>query len=436
VVTTLTYDERRRLRFQDRGGELTEYRYQPTGLLEQIVAPDGSTLTYTYDAAHRLTDIQDSLGNLLHYELDAMGNWETEQTKNASGTLVRTRTREYNPLNRLERELGAVNPLDITEYQCDDNGNLRFVTLPKPTASALERKIEQQWDALNRLRSVIDPSPDGVNPGGQTQFGHDGLDRLVSVIDPRGVPTSYSLTGLGNLGASVSRDAGTSTTPLDDTGFDRAGNRLQVTDGRDKTTSYTYDALNRLTTMSFEDGTSIAYGYDAGTNGKGRLTGIAFPGGSTRYTYDPQGRVREKRDTHHPGGAAGGELRLPRGRRPAHKDHLPLRPPARPGLRPQRAGEQPEPGGERDRQPDRLLPVRAAQAVDLGFGGYRESRLRPRRAVDLVPAHRHRLQRPPGGLRRGFAHREDLEPLLARDQHPDHGLRRARPAHRLGERQQ
>jgi YD repeat-containing protein len=54
VVTTLTYDLRQRLTSRTVGTEVTTFEYWPTGLLKKATLPDGSYLSYTYDAAHRL----------------------------------------------------------------------------------------------------------------------------------------------------------------------------------------------------------------------------------------------------------------------------------------------------------------------------------------------------------------------------------------------
>jgi YD repeat-containing protein len=87
--------------------EVTGYDHYPTGLLKLATLPDGSTLKYDYDDAHRLTDITDSAGNTVHYTLDEMGNRKGEQLKDPSGTLARSITRIFDDLNRLQNVTGA-----------------------------------------------------------------------------------------------------------------------------------------------------------------------------------------------------------------------------------------------------------------------------------------------------------------------------------------
>ena len=107
VVTVLTYDPRMRLTSHTQGSEATVYRYDPRGLLEQATLPDGASLTYAHDAAHRLTAINDHKGNRIDYTLDAMGNRTAEQVKDPGGVLVQNVNRVIDALNRVERITGA-----------------------------------------------------------------------------------------------------------------------------------------------------------------------------------------------------------------------------------------------------------------------------------------------------------------------------------------
>ncbi len=274
VVTTLTYDLRQRLTSRTVGSELTSFDYWPTGLLKEATLPDGSYLEYTYDAAHRLTDINDSEGNRIHYTLDAMGNRTAEEVFDPSNALTQTRTRVFDTLNHLQQKIGAAGgPSVTTTFGYDNNGNQTDIDAP------LGRSTDQTYDELNRLTQVTDPA------GGITKYGYNALDQLISVTDPRNKVTTYTYNALGDLKQQISPDTGTTTNT-----YDSAGNLQTRTDARGKEGTYTYDALNRVTTLTYPDQT-ISYVYDTGTDQKGRLTQVSDNSGSTAWAYDAVGRV-------------------------------------------------------------------------------------------------------------------------------------------------
>ena len=78
-----------------------------------------------------------------------MGNRTAEEVRDPANQLAQTRSRVYNNLNRLFRELGAQG--QTTEYAYDDQGNVVSVKDP------LNRVTTNQYDALNRLRQVTSP---------------------------------------------------------------------------------------------------------------------------------------------------------------------------------------------------------------------------------------------------------------------------------------
>ena len=84
----------------------TTYDWWPTGLLKQVTQPDGSWVSYTYDDAHRLTDIQDNQGNSIHYELDNLGNRKNETIKDPQGSLKRQLNRVIDALGRVQQTSG------------------------------------------------------------------------------------------------------------------------------------------------------------------------------------------------------------------------------------------------------------------------------------------------------------------------------------------
>ena len=90
-----------------RPAETITFDYDAVGQLVKTTTPDGSSLRYQYDAAHRLTEIADGLGNVTQYTLDAMGNRIKEDVFDPSDRLQRTRQRVYDVLNRLYNDIGA-----------------------------------------------------------------------------------------------------------------------------------------------------------------------------------------------------------------------------------------------------------------------------------------------------------------------------------------
>ena len=89
------------------GDESTTFAYDAAGQLISVTMPDGASVSYRYDAAHRLTEVIDSAGNRLQYTLDAAGNRVTEQLTDPSGTLSRQVRRVYNVLNQVKQVTGG-----------------------------------------------------------------------------------------------------------------------------------------------------------------------------------------------------------------------------------------------------------------------------------------------------------------------------------------
>jgi RHS repeat-associated protein len=286
IVTALAYDPRRRLTSRIfNGTQTTTYLYDAVGQLTKVTLPDSSYLSYTFDTAHRLTDITDSSGNKIHYTLDAMSNRTKEETFDPTNALKKTRSRVYDALNRLQKDIGGTNPTtQITQYAYDNVGNLKTTTDP------LNHTTTNSYDALNRLIQITDPN------NGVAQIGYNALDQQTSVTDPRTLVTNYTNDALGSLKQTQSPDTGT-TNNL----YDAAGNITQKTDARGIITNYSYDALNRLTAITYPTNTSenVTFTYDSiasGNKGKGRLTGYSSSSSATTLFYDSYGNVTQQTD--------------------------------------------------------------------------------------------------------------------------------------------
>jgi RHS repeat-associated protein len=280
VVTTRAYDARGRLTSRAVGSETTSIAYYPTGLLETVTLPDSSYLQYTYDSAHRLTEIADGAGNSIVYTLDAMGNRTAENAYDPSSVLSRAHSRVINTLNQLYQDVGSAGTSGVTTtYSYDVAGNLTT------TAAPLSRTTTNAYDELSRLSQVTDPA------SGHTYFTYDANNKLTSVQDPMGYSTAYTYDGLGDLIETASPDTGTTAMT-----YDSGGNLSTSTDARSQVASFSYDALNRTTVAGYSDQT-IDYTYDSGTNGVGHLTGASDSDHSMSWQYDSHGRVTSKSQT-------------------------------------------------------------------------------------------------------------------------------------------
>lgn len=277
VVTTLTYDARQRVLSRTVGGETTAFAYTPTGLLQQVVLPDGSAVQYGYDVVSRLTQIQDADGNRVVYTLDSSGNRTAGNVYDSGNTLRRTRTSTFNELNQLYQDIKAANTAEVTtKYTYDGNGNR--VTVHGP----MMRITTNRYDALNRLTQSIDAI------GGVISYAYDANGNQTQVTDPRNLVTSYIYNGFSDLTQVVSPDSGIAIYSQD-----AAGNLTSRTDARGQNVTYQYDALNRVTVASYSDQT-LSYVYDTSANGNGRLSSGSDAAHGLSYSYDAQGRITGK----------------------------------------------------------------------------------------------------------------------------------------------
>lgn len=293
VITDFRYDARGHLTQRKvRGGanadnRVTRIAYWPTGLVKKVTLPDGSYTFYRYDAAQRLTGIDDSAGNRIRYTLDNAGNRIREDTRDPDGALTRRLSRAYDALDRLQSQTDAYN--HATAYAYDANGN------PVSVIDPLGRQTANAYDPLGRL---VVTAQDATGIAAQTQYAYDAQDNLIRVTDPNGLHTDYGYDGLGDLVQLSSPDSG-----ITHYAYDSAGNRINQTDARGKSQTYAYDALNRLVQVGAP---TRKYFYDranadlcpAGERAnKGRLSGFNDPSGSTRYCHNRFGDLTRKVQT-------------------------------------------------------------------------------------------------------------------------------------------
>jgi RHS repeat-associated protein len=274
------------------GDATTVMTYGPSGDLVSVTEPDGVASVFIYDAAHRLTDIGDAMGNSIGYTLDAVGNRIAEKTYAAGGALTRTVTRSFDARNAVASETDGEG--NTTTFGYDADGNRSDVRDP------LGVRSRSTFDPENRLTTSVQNygGRDLATRNTQTAYRYDAANHLTAVIDPDGLVTGYQVDAMGRVTQLTSPDTARTTYT-----YDVAGNRTSQTDARGITSRHGYDALNRMTSIGYPTASlDVAYHYDepdaaTGCNGSypvGHLTRMLDSSGSTTWCYDPRGNVTRK----------------------------------------------------------------------------------------------------------------------------------------------
>lgn len=302
VITDIEYNARgwvtaRKVRGTNAASEdddrILRVEYFADGTVKKTIRPDGAYLNYGYDAAQRLTSVTDPDGNTIAYTLDEAGNRIGEDTRDPSGTLVRTLSRLYNDLGQLASVTDA--NARTTSFEYNDESRLIAVVDP------LTRRATREYDALGRLKRDLRNTA-STTESATTVNAYDPLDRVTQVVDPNGKSTTYEYTAFGEVSKLTSPDTG-----VTDYAYNEAGQLIWKKDANGKETSYLYDPLGRLTRVDYaENVPDESYAYDgtwsdcymAGeTFGIGRLVKMSGAAGGTTFCYNRFGDLVRKVQT-------------------------------------------------------------------------------------------------------------------------------------------
>jgi RHS repeat-associated protein len=218
--------------------------YDPVGRLATVITPRGTcgactpsayTTTSTYNVDGTVKDVTDPLGNITHY-----GYF-------------------HNGLTQTVTDPKAI----VTSYTYDLDNRLASVTVPGSTTGTAVTKYT--YDPAGRRNQIEVPKSTTGTPIKWT-YGYDNADRVSSIMNPLSKTRSATYDLDGNIATQVTARAGA------------AG-----------TITYTVDALDRLTSTSYGDGShAVNYTYDKASRRASMsdaLTGIKT------YSYDPDGRL-------------------------------------------------------------------------------------------------------------------------------------------------
>ena len=275
-----TYDEKGRLTAtEDALGRVRRLIYDAKGLPENIILPDGSSMRFSRDERGNILGVTYPDGVMVRYRYDAL-NRMTELT-DAEGNTVRYQYDARDHLLSVTNKEGAVRRFSydvsgrMTEVQ-DFDGGIYQIT----------------YDDMGRPASVRDKE------GRVSRREYDLAGNVAAEIFPSGEIVSYEYDRENQLTKARRTAEGGEEGIIVDYTYDPAGNLLKAEAGDGKkvlsSTSYEYDALNRVAAVTDPAGGKTLYSYDRYS---GRVSSITDPMGNRRsYCYDAAGELTEETD--------------------------------------------------------------------------------------------------------------------------------------------
>lgn len=260
-------------------GQTETYSYDTDGNLQSKTDFNGKTTTFAYDDMRRLlSKTPDASFNqpAVSYTYNALGQRAT--MTDASGTTVYS----YDNRNRLASKQ---TPNGTLFYTYNDAGNIE--TLRSSNANGVS--VDYDYDELNRLESVKDNRLTGNQT---TNYTFDAVGNLESYSYPNQVTTSYAYNNLNRLTTMTVSNASGGLASYAYT-LGAAGNRTQVVEGTDRTVNYVSDDLYRLTQETIANSANngvVGYQYDAVGNRLQRTSNVNQVANQSS-TYDANDRL-------------------------------------------------------------------------------------------------------------------------------------------------
>jgi RHS repeat-associated protein len=271
-------------------GQTTQNIYADPGDIGSVTDAAGEVTGYTYDAygdrnsvtTHPSLGVADTTAS--SFDLDG------EQVCVASPNAIAAGVSCPLP--------GAPRVADTTTTAYDADGESTSVTDPMSNVTTTT------YDGDGNKLTQTDPE------GNVTSYAYDQDNELVSTTKPGGATVLNSYDADGNVTSTTDGDGHatkntyntlnqqtSSSNPLGQTTnytYDLVGNRLTTNDPSGRVTTDTYNADNELTGVSYSDGTThgVTYSY----NSDGKRTAMTDGTGTTTYTYDALERLVSSTD--------------------------------------------------------------------------------------------------------------------------------------------
>jgi RHS repeat-associated protein len=284
IITAYSYDELDRKTAKIRNWQpsaapdnqtnvTTKFAYDLAGNLRFVTNPLNYKAEIRYDAAHRKTELINFEGGSTRFEYDKVSN--LLKVTDAEGNAT---TYKVDDLDRRVSLTNAEN--ETTGYAYDLVGNRTKLIEPDSTVTLYE------FDGVYRLNKVHENWRPDQQPGNDvnvlTQYGYDRRGLLTSIINANGAETRFEHNGVAELVKE--------TDPLGkewEYAYDGNRNRVRRKDAKGELTEYGFYPDDMLEKISYADGSSVSYEYDANNN----RTGMTDKLGKTAWSYDPLNRI-------------------------------------------------------------------------------------------------------------------------------------------------
>lgn len=286
----------RKIKVIDALGNSVLIQYDANNNLIKMTDRNGNPKTYSYDGLNRKLTEKDALNNVTKFTYDAVGNQLS--ITDAKGNIT---SYNYDNNNELVKEIYANGTYQSFTY--DPNGNR------KSRRDAAGNITNFFYDALGRIIKRSYPN------GSEDVFSYDAAGRRLTANNANATVTftydvvnkmlSETLNGKTTAYAyNTTSRTRTITYPSNRIIVEERGKReqlLNIKEGANNISSFTYDAGNRLTAKSFANGYSVNYTYNS-NNWLTSLTCMPNNVLGFSYTYDKVGNkltvTKSHRSTH------------------------------------------------------------------------------------------------------------------------------------------
>ena len=308
-------------RVEDHVGRCLSYQYQG-GLLKEVTLPDGNTFRYGYTPQGKLEQVENPRG-IVTVENFFDEEHRTTLQKFPDGTRMSyVYDAEKKAVELTERNGSRVIYVHDDKYRdvkhIHSNGEERFAYNQNNQKTLyvdrLGNKTQYAYDPAGNLVRVIDAlgnkteirygeknQPTGIRINGKDKLcgEYDAQGRLVKTRDALGNEVEITYTASGwpqtiqqadKSRISLSYDAKGNITAIEDAlgnvtryAYDALNRMVESTDGKGNVTKYAYDVIGNVTCVENAEGNRQSYEYNA----SGKVTKVTdFDGASIQREYN------------------------------------------------------------------------------------------------------------------------------------------------------